>query len=235
MTSATSHVDQAENVGAYALGALPELEAQVFERHLMACEECQEELARLNEAVEALPRSVAPHEPPASLKASLMEAVRSDAARRPGPARRGLRLPGLPRLRPAVAWAAAAAVLGAGVGFGVAELARDDGGSRTLQARVDDQRLPGGSATLRVPEDEAEGSVLEVDGLPDPGGERVYQVWVERGGDVEPVSIFDVDARGTGAAAVPESLEGVTAVMVTREPRGGSMQPTEAPVLRVDV
>ncbi len=73
------HSEYAENVGAYALGALPELEAQVFERHLMACEECQEELQRLNEAVEALPRSVTPHEAPPSLKASLMEVVNAEA------------------------------------------------------------------------------------------------------------------------------------------------------------
>jgi hypothetical protein len=97
------------------------------------------------------------------------------------------------------------------------------------------QRLPQGSATLSVPADDGSGSVLSVEGLPDPGDERVYQVWVARDGEVEPVSIFDVDETGAGAAAVPESLAGVSAVMVTREPRGGSLEPTESPVLRVDV
>ncbi len=36
MSTDQVHAEQAESVGAYALGALPELEAQVFERHLMA-------------------------------------------------------------------------------------------------------------------------------------------------------------------------------------------------------
>ena len=228
----STHPEQAENLGAYALGALPELEAQVFERHLMSCEECQDELQRLSEAVEALPRSVPPHEPPPSLKASLMDVVNAEAA--PAPERRGFKLPALPRLRPAMAWAAAACLIAAGVGYGVSELGQDDGGTRTLSAQVDEQRIAGGSATLSVPED-GNGAVLTVRGMPQAGENRVYQVWVERDGEVEPSSIFDVDKSGNGAAAVPESLDDASAVMVTREQRGGADQPTEMPVLRVDV
>lgn len=235
MSADEVHTEQSEGIGAYALGALPELEAQVFERHLMRCELCQEELRRLTDAVEALPRSVAPHEPPASLKASLMEQVRAEATPRPSPARERWRF-SLPRLRPAIAWAAAALLI-AGVlaGYGVSQLGGGDAGGRTLQAQVDTQRLPEGSATLSVPEDDDRGSVLRVEGMPDPGEERVYQVWVERGGEVIPVSIFDVDRNGAGAAAVPAALDGVTAVMVTREPGGGSEKPTEPPVLQIDV
>ena len=234
MSANEIHTEQSEGIGAYALGALPALEAQVFERHLMGCELCQEELSRLNEAVEALPRSVAPHQPPPSLKASLMEQVRAEAVPPPSPVRERWRL-SLPRLRPAMAWAGAALLI-AGVlaGYGVSQLGGGDDG-RTLQAQVDMQRLPDGSATLSVPEDDDRGSVLRVEGLPDAGRARVYQVWVERDGEVEPASIFSVDESGAGAAAVPESMDGVTAVMVTREPRGGSEEPSEEPVLRVDV
>ena len=134
MTGDQAHRDHAESVGAYALGALPALETQVFERHLMGCELCQGELQRLTEAVEVLPRSVTPLEPPPSLKASLMEAVNADASRaRPARERRRF---SLPRLRPAVAFAAvgAACLL---AGFAVSELARDDGDARTLSAQVD--------------------------------------------------------------------------------------------------
>lgn len=236
MSTDQVHAEQAESVGAYALGALPELEAQVFERHLMGCEPCQEELRRLTEAVEALPRSVTPYEPPPSLKASLMEQVRAEApAPRPARERRRLSL-SLPRLRPAMAWAAAA-ILVAGVllGYGVSQLGGEEDSARTLQAQVDMSRVPDGTASLSVPDDEGRGSVLRVEGLPNPGRDRVYQVWIERDGQVVPVSIFDVDGSGNGAAAVPESLDGVSAVMVTREPKGGSVKPTEVPVLRVDV
>ena len=230
----SAHSDQVENVGAYALGALPDLEAQVFERHLMSCEECQEELRRLNEAVEVLPRSVTPHAPPASLKASLMEVVNAEAA--PARTSRRLAFPQLPRLRPALAWAAAACVVAAFAGYGASELARDEGGGeRTLSAQIDDQRLAGGSASLSVAEDDGPGSVLLVSGLPDPGRGRAYQVWVERDGRIESAAVFDVDAGGNGAAAVPQALDDVGAVMVTREQRGGVDQPTEPPVLRIDV
>jgi len=227
--------DQAESIGAYALGALPELEAQVFERHLMACGECQEELHRLNEAVEALPRSVPQHEAPRAVKASLMEVVNAEAKQaRPSRERRRFTFR-MPRWTPPVAWAAAALlVLGGIVGFGASQLGGDDEGARTLQAQVDMTRVPDGSASLSVPEDE-NGSVLRVEGMPDAGRGRVYQVWVERDGEVVPVSIFDVDRSGNGAAAVPESLEDADAVMVTSEPRGGSMEPSQEPLLRVDV
>jgi len=227
----SAHADHVESIGAYALGAMPELEAQVFERHLMSCEECQEELPRLNQAVEALPRSVTPHKPPPSLKASLMDVVKAEAAQRPAPVRR--RRFALPQLRPAIAWAAAACVLAVGVGYGLAELGQDDGSQeRTLSAQVDDQRVPGANASLSVSDS---GSVLSVEGMPDAGPGRVYEVWVERDGDVEPASIFDVNDSGSGAAAVPGSLDDVDAVMVTREKQGGVDQPTEMPVIRVDV
>ena len=231
----SAHSDQVESIGAYALGALPELEAQVFERHLMACGECQEELLRLTEAVEALPRSVTQHEAPPSVKAGLMEVVNAEAeSARPAPQRRRFAFR-LPRFTPAIAWAAAAfLVVGGLVGYGASQLGGDDEGARTLQAQVDMNRVPDGSASLSVPEDE-DGSVLRVEGMPDAGQGRVYQVWVESDGEVVPVSIFDVDRSGNGAAAVPESLDDADAVMVTREPRGGSAEPTEAPLLRVDV
>ena len=235
MSTDRPHTDHAENIGAYALGALPELDAQVFERHLMSCEECQTELLRLNEAVEALPRSVTPHSAPASLRASLMETVRAEAA--PARPRRRFSFPELPRLRPAIAWAAAACVLAAVGGYGASELARDDSdGGRTLSAQIDEERLGArGSASLTVPDDDGPGSVLMVSGLPDPGSGRAYQVWVERDGTIESAAVFDVDAGGNGAAAVPQALDDVTAVMVTREPRGGSRAPSEAPILRVQV
>ena len=234
MSGDQAHRDYADSVGAYALGALPELEAQVFERHLMACEPCQEELQRLTEAVEALPRSVTPHVPPPSLKTSLMDAVNAEAGQtRPSRARWW---PEMPRFRPAVAWAAAACVLGLGllVGYGVSELARDGDDSRTLTAQVDAERLPGGSATVLLPDDGDGDPVLRAEGLPDPG-DRVYQVWIERGGEVQPGSVIAVDSSGVGAAALPASLDGVSAVMVTREPRPGRAMPSEAPVLRIDV
>jgi hypothetical protein len=50
---------------------------------------------------------------------------------------------------------------------------------------------------------------------------------------IEPEPTFEVGADGSGAVAVPEDLSGAQAVMVTREPRGGSRAPSEKPILTV--
>jgi anti-sigma-K factor RskA len=227
----TGHDEQVENVGAYALGALPELEAQVFERHLMGCSACQDELQRMNQAAAALPRSVEPYPAPESVKQRLMATVREEAAiAEPAPAREPRFRLTWPRLRPAFAMAAAALLI-AVAAYG---LTRDVDSSRTVSAQVDDGRVPEGSASLSIPDD-GEGAVLRVEGLPDPGPGRIYQVWVQRGDEVVPVSIFIVDSCGYGAAAVPASLDDGNAVMVTRERRGGADAPTEAPLLSAEV
>ena len=234
--TAHDHDEHVESLGAYALGALPDLEAQVLERHLMGCEGCQDELQRLSEAAQALPRAVEQYQAPASLKTSLMETVRAEAARpetQRAPARE--RRSWLPRLRPAFALAgAAAAVVLALAVIGLSRDDADESSSRTVAAQVDEQRLPGGSATLSIPGGD-DGALLRVEGLPDPGRGRIYQVWVQRGEEVVPVSIFSVDQRGEGAAGVPGPLDGASAVMVTRERRGGAPAPTEPPLLNVEV
>ena len=57
----------------------------------------------------------------------------------------------------------------------------------------------------------------------------VYEVWVERDGALEPSSLFVPRRDGSAEAAVPGSLDGADAVLVTREPRGGSREPTSRP------
>lgn len=233
-----THDEHAENVAAYALGALPDLEARLLERHLMGCEACHEELQRAQRSVDALARSVPVVEPPPALKKSLMAIVAAEAAAasEPSPAARGrdrTRISWLPRLRPAAAFAAAALALA--LAFGAGTLTSGDADPRVVAAEVDRARLPDGKASLVIQHDERDGGVLRVQGLPDPGRDRVYQVWVARDDEVIPVSIFQVDSEGSGAAAIPQSLTGVSAVMVTRERRGGATAPTEPPAITADV
>jgi anti-sigma-K factor RskA len=227
------HGRYADDVGPYLLGALSALEEQAFERHLDECERCQRDVERLRHAADALPRAVTPHEPPPSLKASLMEVVERETERPRAVARPGLleRLAARLRARPAVAWAAAACVVGIAAGYGIS-LATTDAGDRTVLAQVDARRLPGAAARLVVLEGERE-AVLRVSGMPPLERDRVYQVWLQRDGRVTSQALFAVGADGRGAAAVPSSVAGARAVMVTREPRGGSPAPTEPPVLTV--
>ena len=76
----SDHARYRDDVGAYLLGALNELERQAFERHLTGCSECQEELERLRPAAEALPGSVVQLQPPPGLKRRLMAEVEGEVA-----------------------------------------------------------------------------------------------------------------------------------------------------------
>ena len=69
--------------------------------------------------------------------------------------------------------------------------------------------------------------------MPSLKGGQVYQAWVQRDGMIEPEPTFEVGANGSGAVAVPEDLSDADAVMVTREPRGGSRAPSGTPLLTV--
>jgi hypothetical protein len=233
--SAREHTSYQEEIGAYLLGALTDLERQALERHMEGCAECREEVERLRPAADALPRSVEQVEPPASLKASLMHVVEREARERFGaPARPSLRERlRLSRLGPVrLALAGAALVLGLALGFGVAQLA-GDGSARTVAATVDERRVPDASASLRIEGDGEDGAILRVQGLPSLGGRQVYQAWVERDGAIVPQPTFEVGEDGGGAVAVPDDLSGARAVLVSREPRGGSRAPSEAPILSV--
>ena len=227
------HDGHAENVGAYLLGALSDFEREAFERHLMGCERCRDEVERLRPAADVLPRSVVPVPPPPSLKASLMEVVEREAAERGGRRAPARALPSF-RIRPALAWVTAAFVLAVGIatGFGIAKLGSDEE-TRTLAARVDTARAPMASASLVVPSGGQDGGILRVRSLPDPGPGKTYQAWVQRGVRIRSAGTFEVGASGAGAAAVSGNLEGADAVMVTRERRGGARAPTERPLLSV--
>ena len=236
------HTSYREEIGAYLLGALTDLERQAFEQHLARCAECRAEIEELRPAADALPRSVEQVEPPPGLKTSLMEIVEREAreaatgegeqwsappARSRPPLRERVRLPAL---RPA--FVMAALVVGLVAGFGVAQLGGDDGG-RTVVATVDQSRIPQGSGNLHVEGEGDDGAILRVSGMPELGGQQVYQAWVQRGGMIIPQPTFEVGADGSGAVAVPEDLSDAAAVLVTREQRGGASAPSEEPVLSV--
>jgi anti-sigma factor RsiW len=231
------HQQYEENVGAYLLGALPELEAEVFERHLYSCASCRRELEQLRMASEALPRAVEPVVPPPELKESLMKTVWAEAAEREEvrPNRRWSRpfLERLPRLTPGFAAAAAVCVLAIGVGIGIGVSQIGGGGSKTVAALVDHSVAPSGAASLHVPGDR-KNALLTVQGLPAPGAGKVYEVWVQRGGTVQPAgALFSVGSGGSGSAGIPGSLKGVEALAVTAEHDGGALKPTRMPVLTV--
>ena len=237
----TDHERWADSVASYLLGALPEEEASAFERHLADCPVCREEVEALELAAHALPSAVDPVAPPPSLKARIMAEVEREAsllaaagpeADRPAPARRRARERrrgrlGLPRWAPVAV--GAVLLLGVVIGVGVSQLGGS--GERTVQATVlDKARAPHASVEVEVASD---GATLVARGLPAPPSGRVYQIWLKRPGHApEPTSaLFTPRRDGTATATVPGSLDGVTEMLVTDEPSGGSQQPTTSPLL----
>src|SRR5947209_11178933 len=212
-----------DEIGAYLLGALSDDETDVLERHLDICQQCRRELARLRTAADALPRAVEPVEPPPALKRELMRNVC-------GETRRTARFASVwrPRLVPRVAGAAAsAAVLVLAVGIGLAA----GGGAGSTRTVAADVTVRGARAELVIPPGRGSGATLRVSGMPAPPSGHIYELWLQRGGRVVPASLFSVNRSGNGAAGVAGSLNGVTAVMVTRELARGADRPTSAPIV----
>ena len=237
-TPGPDHDRWADAVGAYLLGALAPDESTGFEAHLAACDTCRSDLDDLRVAADALPMSVQPVAPPPALKARIMAVVNSEAELLAAAGARADTVEAAPRAdvrrrrslggwfsRPGLALACALALLVVG-GLGGVLLNRGDG-TRTVVAQT---QAPGAEVELKVGGD---GATLVARNMPAPPAGRIYQVWLKRPGkDPEPTSVlWSTRADGSADVAVPGSLDGVDAVLVTDEPEGGSDVPTKAPVI----
>jgi anti-sigma-K factor RskA len=229
----TEHDILRDNVGPWVLGALEGDEAWRFSAHLEVCDACRREVEELRGAADVLPLSAPPVEPPPALKQRLMAIVEAEAAERaPSASPRRFGVPSWLRsaqLRPALA----AGLAGALIVGGVAGFAVRGGGSgsspRTLAASVAIPGAPGARASLVREGGQAQ---LRVSDFPQAGRGRVYEVWVKRPGQApEPDALFAVNRSGRGAAAVVANVDGAEAVLVTREPTGGSLRPSSAPIV----
>ena len=216
------------DVAAYALGALDPAESDAFLRHLDACAVCRDELASFQEVVNALPMSAPPHRASPELRRRVLRAIDDEpvpagAPRRAARGRGRVSRWGLPRPVLVVGTALAVAVLA----FAVVSLTSSSGpATRVIQAKVTGQ----GTAELRIARGQAE---LVVHHFSPPPAGKIYQVWLQRG-QASPsptMALFSVTAAGDGQVDVPGSLHGVSQVMVTPEPAGGSKVPTHSPVI----
>ena len=205
-----------EDAAAYALGALEPAEAEAFRRHLAGCAACQKQVAELEQVTGSLADSTVRYEVPKELRRRVLGEVRaSPKARASRPAR---------VRRPVVAWGGAVAAAAVVIAI-VLVVALSGGGSstRTIQAST-------GSAELRLEGGRADLIVHRLPALP---AGRIYELWVQRGSATPTPTgtLFAVTSSGTAAVGVPGGVSGVSAVMVTREPAGGTPAPTTTPVI----
>ena len=218
----------------YVLGALDEHDD--YREHLESCATCAAEVARLQLAVDTLPTSVPQVAAPPQLRERVLATVRSEAElmqAASSPIDRTRRRPMSWRSR-RVSMQGAAAALAAAV---VLTLAVTTAIKVTAPEQVTVASLAGlagAHASLHQINDHAE---LTVAGMPQPPLGKIYEVWLKRGSSApQPTdALFGVNSHGAGAVAVPGDLHGVSEVLVTSEPLGGSLRPTSTPVLHVDL
>jgi anti-sigma-K factor RskA len=229
------------NAAPYVLGALSEEESRDFDRHLDSCAVCREEVAELHMVADALPAAAPQLKAPPQLRERVIASVRAQvraqeattavgrAERRPslgaGRLLRGERR--APRVAAAGLAAAAAAIA-----LALIALTAGSGtpSSRVIRAQVS---ATGASAVLRLSDGHA---MLDVSDLPQAPPNRVYEVWVKRGGAPQPTdALFTVTRSGAASVGVPGAIGGVRAVMVTSEPLGGSTVPTTQPVIVANI
>lgn len=219
------HEARRDELPAYLLGALEPGEAAALEQHLAGCEECRTELAWLRPAVQILPEAVERVEPPPQLRARVMEEVqagsgRSERAPRSAPGGRWRVV-----LRPAAGLAVVLALIAGVFGYAIR-----DGGSGGDSSTVVAGKAPGVTVEMVRTGDSGTLHFAHLRQLP---SDEVLQAWVRRGDRVESAKTLFVPNRDGTATAVIEDMQGVNAVMVTAEPRGGSAQPTSEPIVSV--
>jgi anti-sigma-K factor RskA len=218
-----------DSAAAYVLGALPQEELADFERDLQTCVTCRDAVAAMQPVADALAGAATPLTAPGELRERVMAGVDVEYRGRKSASTdsfmRRLALASL-RWRSAIATGAVASALTAVL---VLVLATGSSSSRERVIRVEVTTTPRASAVLRVNGGHAE---LEVLGMPQSAPNRVYEVWIKRGGALLPTdALFTVSDNGKATVAVPGSVRGAMAVLVTSEPRGGSPAPTRTPVI----
>jgi anti-sigma-K factor RskA len=223
------------DAAAYILGALEDAEAVAYREHLEGCAICRQEIAQLQPAVDALPIAVAPVKAPIELRERLMATVQSEAellraagsgADRPARARSRW------RPRPLIGLVGASAALALGALLGAVVLS----GESDQRVHVTTAEVTSANHdTTAVLRQVGSRSELDVADMAPPPPGRIYEVWLKKGNQApRPTdALFSVTKAGTGAVDVPGDLHGVSQVLVTNEPLGGSSVPTRLPVIVV--
>lgn len=240
-------------VGPYITDALDGDERDSFELHLKSCKACRTEVLDLQETMSEVSALHEISPPPAlrasilgAIAATPMLPVeKSLIAREPQPAVQATTdvetpsnvvTPDFTRnARPVTTWlAAAAAVIAVALG-GVTVLQQSE--LQTFEAanaqRVELLASPdlqvtrtaladGTDLTYLVSQSLGE-ALISTTGLPSPGDDRSWQVWVVQ--DDTPRSVAVLDEGGQLQVSV-EDVSGGQAMAITNEPQGGSPQPT---------
>jgi anti-sigma factor RsiW len=205
----------------YALDALTPEDRERFEEHLAVCARCRGEIAELQGAASALAFAVAGPAPPPSLRASILDAARSE---------RQNVVPLRPRsIFTSVAAALAVGATAAAVGVGIWAASLHHSLSRERAA----VRVLGDPAARRVAVEGVKGelvvaptgtAVLAV-ALPSPPKGKTYEAWI-----ADP-SVHRAGEFNGRTFVLPREVSRGARVLVTLERSGGVDAPTSKPLL----
>jgi anti-sigma-K factor RskA len=223
-----------DDLPAYALGCLEEIELQAVERHLAVCADCRNEVATLRDAAAQMALSTTQVEPPAWLKSAILARVEPIKT----PARSSSWWDWLKNIKPAWGVAAFAIIVLLIVSnlvlWNRVQTLSQNAPVSTFQVVSLAGTGPAEAAHgVMIVTDSGRFGTLVVDGLPELVKEQQYQLWLIEDGQRTSGGVFSVDAWGYGAMVIkaPLPLDTYSDFGVTVEPAGGSPGPTGDKVL----
>lgn len=221
---------------AYALDALDDHERQAFEAHYPNCDVCRDEVEQFRETAHHLGEAAAMTPPPALERAVLAEITRT---RQLPPTPRAVASLDERRRRRITSRLLATAAAVAVLVVGAVAVVGSRGGSSPVEEVL---AAPDAVVTTLTPTPDGEAASFQVvwsaerdrvaviaNGLPDPGPERVYELWAIVGETPIPAGLFTPEDGGVRAAVAIDDVD-AAAWGVTIEPAGGSTSPT-TPIL----
>jgi anti-sigma-K factor RskA len=243
-------------VGAYVLDAVDEGDRAEFERHLVTCEQCRDDVRGLQEATARLAAAAA-ITPREELRQPTLQAAA--VTRQQPPLVGGDRTGEMPRRgrwparrRFAHPWLAGVAAGVAAVLIVVAVVLGVQAGSMHQRLAVQQQRdramtavlgahdavvltaavSTGGTATV-VMSHQARSLVFTARGLARLPGVRAYELWLAGPAGITPAGMLPPVYHGMSGPMVVGGLARGEQLELTVEPSSGSQQPTSAPIVQL--
>jgi anti-sigma-K factor RskA len=233
--------------GAYAVNALSDSEFVLFEQHLERCEACRQEVRELRETTALLAAGVA-QAPSAGLRTRVLDEIATTRQLPPNvPAPFGTAPPSRSAWFPRALLGVAAGLLALVVALGVVTVRLQqsaDESRRTAEAVAEVLAAPDakqvvgaiGTGTGRLVVSRSEGkAVFVASGVPAAGPRRDYQLWVMSPGSARSAGLLDRRPGGRTEPIVVTLTPGAEQIGLTKEPAGGSPQPTTDPLMRLEL
>lgn len=223
---------------------LSETEREQFEQHLATCSDCQEELEQLEALVGGVAFLSTPTEPPAGMKARVLDRVFAEEEQTSHPVAETV----TPLVKPSPrhedvtplrtrskqttpAWgmmALAAALILSLVGNGYFFLNQSDSNEIALTESIPLDGESDGTAYL-ADQDGTRQLIVQTSGLTPLEANEVYQVWLIKGDEPIPTGAFVTDDKGNGTVIYTLDDNEVDTdwdtVAVTKEPERGNTLP----------